>query len=198
MNPGGREFCIKCGAALHTKEKVNAGWASGGGLRYRNRPPVTKSKGNFRGFALIVSIIVTGVLLVSLGGVTNGSGIIGIFTGLENKIGTLASSIQSGGPQSGTFIVTCSNCTGEQYLNFTFFGFYGGGGARILAEGNGTQNFTISRDNANPWIVNYQFQKTTIQGILNVEFILNNGQVVEDNSTTQSYGVVSGQYLTSS
>ena len=80
-------------------------------------------------------------------------------------------------------------------MNSEYGGYYDNSGNWTWIQGNGTNRYLISSNNSNPWSVKYQIQKFTADGTLDVEFILRNGTVVAGNSTTQSYGIVSGEYL---
>ena len=101
-----RKLCSRCGAALVSKDhSVDAGWASGGGLRYRYNP--AKSSGqrmNLRVFGAILAIVITtGLIFVSFGNVTGTTGGIAglLFGGLEKTInGMVPNLFQSS--QSGT------------------------------------------------------------------------------------------------
>jgi hypothetical protein len=96
---------------------------------------------------------------------------------------------------NGTLLVACMNCSGGQVGSSQFIGDFGSTGNSRSIDGNGTASYTMARGSDSVWIVSWMFGKSTVDGILSVKFILDNGTMMYNKNTTTSYGAVSGLFV---
>ena len=136
-----------------------------------------------------IGIIVVVVIIVLIG--------VGALVSLSGTK-TTPSSSSSSNPlivSSGTLTVTCTSCNSGNPNSYQFSGSIDNAGTSNSYDGNVTQTYTVQRqDMTSYWIVSWDFQKSTTDGSMEVKFVLGNGTTVFDQTTTASYGVVSGSF----
>lgn len=95
---------------------------------------------------------------------------------------------------SVSIVVTCTGCLSNNPNSYQFSGATDNGGTSVTYDGNATQTYTLQRNGAGLWIVSFDFQKSTTDGSLELRATLSNGTTVFDQTTSASYGVVSGSF----
>jgi len=129
---------------------------------------------------VIVLVLIAGVGYASLKGSTS----VNTTGSLSSAVATTSSSLSSKLVNSGTLVVFCTSCSGNNPSNYQWSGSIDNSATSATYDGNGTQTYMLQRGSNTIWIVSWAIQKSTIGGTLELKFTLDNGTTVFDQNTT--------------
>ncbi len=186
-------FCQNCGNEIKKADSTFCSHCGASLLRGTRTPTPDQSiptpqKEKKSGSKLTKTLKILGIIVLVL--IIVGAVMIFIFLGY---LGSHAA--QTANIQSISIVVSCNGCDppGTSFIgNSQFTGSIDNNNVQISVSGNNTMTWHESRNGNSLWSMGWSFQKSGVSGTLEVKLIADDGRILFDNSTSSSYGIVSG------